>query len=238
MNTKIILAEEEPDVASQAQCCLSAEGYDVYRFNDGMHLLERVSELSLSCCREPWLAIISLRLPGGDGERVCRRLRAEYDWPIILVATRQDRFDALMTRRLGADDYLTKPYKAVELLGRVREQLNLYLHRLGLPVQPAPDMLRVRGLTLDRKARLCQVDERVVALTQTEFALLWELCLTPGKPVTAAELYRRIWREEYLDSAANTIMVHIRHLRVKLGDDANPEPYIRTVWREGYKVEP
>ena len=62
MNTKIILAEEELDVASQAQCCLNAEGYDVYRFNDGVHLLERVSELSLSCCREPWLAIISLPL--------------------------------------------------------------------------------------------------------------------------------------------------------------------------------
>lgn len=238
MNIRILLAEEDPHIAQEAQRCLSEAGYTVYGCRDGLQALERVDDLGWMGHRAPWLAVIDLSLPEVDGEEVCRRLRARYDCPVILVAAQGERLDALMARRLGADDCLTKPYKPIELLGRVREQLALYLRRLGLPAQPAPQTLCVRGLTLERAGRRCRVEDRPVALTHTEFSLLWEMCLTPGKPVSSVELYRRVWREEYLDSAANTIMVHIRHLRVKLGDDANPEPYIRTVWREGYKVEP
>lgn len=238
MDARILLIEDEAEVAAAARQWLSAAGYEVHSYSDGASALKQAEALVRMDSAVLCIALIDLHLPGSEGERICRQLRAMCDWPVILVAAQQDRLDERIARRMGADDWLSKPYKPLALLGRVREQLALYLRRAGLPALPEPAELSVRGLRLARAERQCSVDGRAVTLTHTEFALLWEMCLTPGKPISAPELYRRVWRDEYLEPAANTIMVHIRHLRVKLGDGANPEPYIRTVWREGYKVEP
>ncbi len=238
MDIDILLAEEDRAMADAAAQWLGEAGYAVHACCDGLDAAELVEMFAAGDRRRLKLAIVSLSLPGSNGEEICRYIRNRFACPIIMVMAQRDKLDMLLINKMGADDRMIKPYKRAELLGRVREQVVPYLRWLGLPCPAEQRALSVRGLELEREGRRCRVDGREVALTQTEFALLWQLCLTPGKSLPADELFRRVWQQECLDTAANTIMVHIRHLRIKLGDDANPEPYIRTTWREGYSVEP
>ena len=98
-------------------------------------------------------------------------------------------------------------------------------------------MIALRGLLLDADTHSCRLDERELSLTPLEFSILWELCAAKGRVVSAEELFSRVWGEKYFTSANNTVMVHIRHLREKMGESAEHPRYIRTVWGVGYRIE-
>ena len=142
----------------------------------------------------------------------------------------------MLFRSLGADDYMTKPFQPLELVARVKAQLRRYKRYNADPKQEEGVIVH-SGLVLDAKAHSCTLNGKPLSLTPTEFSILQILCQKKGSVVSAEELFRLIWKDEYYTKNNNTILSHIRHLRDKMGDSYEHPKYIKTVWGYGYKIE-
>lgn len=138
---------------------------------------------------------------------------------------------------LKKEPYVTKPFRPLELVARVKAQLRRYTRYNAGQSDRRENVLAVRGLTLNLDTHECTLDERPLQLTPIEFSILWLLCESSGKVIPAEEIFERVWGAKYLNNANNTVMVHIRHLREKLHDSPERPKYIRTVWGVGYKLE-
>ncbi|MCI9610099.1 MAG: response regulator transcription factor, partial [Oscillibacter sp.] len=169
-------------------------------------------------------------------------IRETHTWPIIMLTAKDAETDKITGLTLGADDYVTKPFRPLELAARVKSQLRRYkkynpAHAGDAgPAVPA-DTLIHSDLALNKKAHACTLEGRPLDLTPTEFSILRILLENRGTAVGAEELFHQIWKDEYYSKSNNTITVHIRHLREKLGDSTDKPKYIKTVWGVGYKIE-
>ena len=174
-------------------------------------------------------------LPGQDGFSLCARIRQAHNYPVMMLTARTEDTDKINGLAIGADDYLTKPFNPLELVARVKAQLRRYTrYNQGQP-QPL-EQLDIRGLRIDHEKHECFLYDQPVPLTPTEFDILWLLASNRGRVFSAEELFGKVWGEEYLESN-NTVMVHIRRLRAKLGENTRKPKFIKTVWGVGYKIE-
>ena len=153
------------------------------------------------------LAILDVMLPDMDGFLICQEIRKEHNYPVIMLTAKGEETDKITGLTLGADDYITKPFLPLELVARVKAQLRRYKRY---------------------NSGGCQEEETI---------LVQILCQQKGNVVSSEELFRQIWKEEYFSKNSNTITVHIRHLREKMGDSFEEPKYIKTVWGVGYKIE-
>jgi len=229
MSEKILVADDEREIADLVSLYLENEGFQVFRCYDGMEALKKVEEEALD------LAILDIMMPGVNGLEVCRRIRQKYHYPIIMLTAKGEEMDKITGLTFGADDYITKPFLPLELAARVKAQLRRY-KRYNAGMQQE-DVLELSGLTLNIKSHECLLNDRPLNLTPTEFAILRILCQRKGQVVSAEELFHLIWEDEYYTKNNNTITVHIRHLREKMGDSFENPKYIKTVWGCGYKIE-
>lgn len=200
------------------------------KYYDGREALEYIRE------EKPDLAILDIMLPGISGLELCRKIRENYTYPVIMLTAKGEETDKITGLTLGADDYITKPFLPLELVARVKAQLRRY-KRYNVAEEKEEDVLSVSGLVVNERTHECRLNEKELNLTPTEFSILSILCRRKGQVVSAEELFHLIWEEEYYTKNNNTITVHIRHLREKMGDSFENPKYIKTIWGCGYKIE-
>ena len=228
MNEDILVADDEKEIADLVVLYLENEGYQVVKSYDGIQAMEIVES------RQFDLALLDIMMPGASGLDICRKIRENHNYPIIMLTAKGEEVDKITGLTMGADDYITKPFLPLELVARVKAQLRRY-KRYNTGMQQE-DLLEVSGLTVNVKTHECFLNERPLSLTPTEFSILRILCQRKGQVVSAEELFHLIWEDEYY-TKNNTITVHIRHLREKMGDSFEHPKYIKTVWGCGYKIE-
>lgn len=187
------------------------------------------------CQRErPDLVLLDIGLPGMDGLDALRRIKAQFDTPVIFVTARRRELDEVLGLELGADDYVTKPFDVDVLLAHIKA----VLRRSERPTAPAPaSPLVVGDLVIDPAAHTVTVAGKAVELTPREFDLLHTFALQPRKVISTDELLARVWGAEFIGQP-QVVYVHIRWLREKLEDDPNHPQRILTVRGVGYKLEP
>ena len=223
--------DDEREIADLVEFYLKNEGYDVYKFYSGAEALKCAAERQLD------LAILDIMLPDMDGYEICRTIREKHTYPILMLTAKEEEIDKITGLALGADDYVTKPFRPLELVARVKAQLRRNTRYNDGQSDRRENVLAVRGLTLNLDTHECTLDEKSLQLTPIEFSILWMLCESPGKVIPAEEIFEKVWGDKYLNNSNNTVMVHIRHLREKLHDSSERPKYIRTVWGVGYKLE-
>ena len=182
--------------------------------------------------------MLDVMLPDMSGFSICQKIREKQNFPIIMLTAKDEEVDKITGLTLGADDYMTKPFRPLELIARVKAQLRRFTKYNNSPAQEEdPDSITISGLTINKRDHTCALNEQPLALTPTEFSILWSLCKNRGQVVSSDRLFYDVWGEKYYSSNNNTIMVHIRHLREKMNDSSEKPKYIKTVWGVGYKIE-
>lgn len=229
MEENILIVEDEKEIADLVALYLENEGFHVTKCYDGEAAMAYIGR------EKPDLAILDIMLPGVGGLEICRKIRESHTYPVIMLTARGEETDKITGLTLGADDYITKPFLPLELVARVKAQLRRY--KRYNTAEEREDVITVSGLVLNDRTHECRLNEKLLNLTPTEFSILRILCSRRGQVVSAEELFHLIWEDEYYTKNNNTITVHIRHLREKMGDSFENPKYIKTVWGCGYKIE-
>ena len=219
-----MLVEDDASLREVISTVLETSGYEVVAVADG---LEAVQSFNSPCCD---IVVLDLMLPTLDGFSVCREIRSKSDVPIIMITARQDVTDVVAGLELGADDYLTKPFEASELLARIRAVLRRAV------ATDAPATISAGELEIDVAGFRATRSGAEVALSAMEFRLLVELASNLGRVLTREHLIRRVWGYDYLGDSRLVDMA-VKRLREKIEPDpANPE-LIHTVRGAGYRFE-
>jgi len=231
MDAKILVVDDEPEIADLVEVYLKSEGCTVFKCGTGAQALTCVREQELD------LAILDVMLPDLSGFTLCGEIRKEHRFPVLMLTAKVDDMDKITGLTIGADDYITKPFNPLELMARVKAQLRRYTRyndaeRLG----DSRDIIDFNGLVINRGTHQCWLYERELGLTPIEFDILWMLCENRGQVISAERLFETVWGEKYLDRN-NTVMVHIRRLREKMAEPSRNPRFIKTVWGVGYKID-
>ena len=230
MNEKILVVDDEKEIADLIEVYLKNDGYTVYKYYNGTDALQCIGETALD------LAVLDIMLPDIDGFRICQKIREKYFYPIIMLTAKVEDGDKIMGLTLGADDYITKPFNPLVVVARVKTQLRRYTRYNVGKEAPQQNELDIRGLQISKDTHKCLLNGKEVALTPIEFEILWYLCGRRGTVVSSEELFEAVWGEKYLDNN-NTVMTHIARLREKMNEPARRPKYIKTIWGVGYTIE-
>ena len=225
---KILIIEDDQSVAELERDYLEINGFACTLCTDG------TQGLQTALAEEFALIIVDVMLPGLSGFEICRRLREEKDTPVIIISALADDIDKVRGLGLGADDYMTKPFSPSELVARVKSHIQRYHRLVGSREKPRPEVLKIRGLEMDREARRVWVNGREVSMTGKEYNLLLFLAEHPDTVYSKDRLFDAVWGvENYGD--VSTVTVHIKHIRDKIEIDPDHIQYIETVWGVGYR---
>lgn len=233
MQEKILVVDDEKEISDLLEVYFSNEGYRVLKCYSGKEALDAIQREGETLD----LAVLDIMLPDLSGFDLCCRIRERYTFPIIMLTARGEDVDKINGLSLGADDYVTKPFNPLELMARVKAQLRR-VQRYSNPLlaEDEKDQIDLGGLVINRSTHECLLYGKQIMLTPIEFKILWLLCENRGQVVSSEQIFEQVWQEKYLD-CNNTVMVHIRRLREKLGEPARKPRWIKTVWGVGYKVE-
>ena len=230
MPEKILVIDDEQDIANLLEVYLHNENYTVYKYycaKDAMSCIEN-GDIDL--------AILDVMLPDMNGFALCQLIREKYTYPIIMLTAKIEETDKITGLTLGADDYVTKPFRPLEVVARVKAQLRrCKKYSPSEKEEKAKTKLCYNNLRLNTQTHECLLDGEIVPLTPTEFSILHVLLEKAGSVVSIEDLFHAVWKDEYSKNSS-TITVHIRHLREKLKDTSDTPQYIKTIWGVGYKI--
>jgi DNA-binding response OmpR family regulator len=229
----VLVVEDNPDLAYGLRNSLEIAGYSVVVAEDGVSGVEGARAM------DPDLIVLDLMLPGMDGYRVLRTLRDEgRAVPVLILTARGEEADKVLGFRLGADDYVTKPFGVLELLARIEALIRRTRHWRGAaPAPAAPVIERFGDVEVDIGARTVRRQGERVELTPKEFDLLIALLRRQGRVTSRNELLRAVWGYS-ASVVSRTVDTHVAELRRKLEPDAAAPRHILTVWKVGYKFQP
>ncbi|MDO4166675.1 MAG: response regulator transcription factor [Eubacteriales bacterium] len=225
----ILVVDDDQEIADLVAIHLEEEGYEAFQAYSGKRGLEIFDAEQID------LVILDIMMPGMDGNEVCRQIREKSTVPIIMLSAKDAEMDKVTSLYQGADDYVTKPFRPMELVARVKSQLRRSQNFSGGQNQLS-GVVDMPNLWMEKKTHSVKAYGREVGLTPTEFDLLYLLASHPGQVFTTDEIFERVWKEKSFEMS-NTVMVHIRRLRGKIEQDPRNAQIIKTVWGVGYKCE-
>lgn len=226
---RILIVEDNRELAHSVAYNLELEGYDVVVVGDGAAALEAVEQAV------PDLILLDLTLPKMDGFRVLERLRADgHEMPVVILSARGEEGDKVRGFRVGADQYVTKPFGLMELLERTRQLLKR--HRPAAPGAPHAAPFKLGDVEIRPGERVIRRRGQEVSVSPKAFDVFMELYSAQGKVVSRLELMRRVWGHRGA-VMSRTVDVHIAELRRKLEDDPADPQYVVTVWKKGYRLQ-
>jgi len=231
MTEKILLVDDEKEIADLMELYLKNDGYTVYKFYRGLDAWNCIEETEID------LAILDVMLPDMDGFELCKKIRVAHVFPVIMLTAKIGDMDKITGLTMGADDYVTKPFNPLEVVARVKTQLRRYKQYDKAALVTESTCYDKNGLYIAPGSHKCSLNGEALSLTPMEFDILWFLCKNHGRVVSAEELFEAIWGEEYLERDNNTVMAHIARMREKMHETPRKPKYIKTVWGIGYVVE-
>ncbi len=231
-NVKILVVDDEHEIVDAICKLLQTEGYETFKAYDGLEALDVLNQ------EEIHLIIMDIMMPKQDGLSTMMQVRMDKNIPIILLTAKTEESDLVLGLSMGADDYISKPYKPAELLARVKSQTRRYLKlgNYGVPEKNPREIIVNGGLELNVKEKQLYVDGEPVKLTAKEYNILMMLMKNPGMVFSAETIYEKVWND-IAYGVENTVMVHIRRLREKIEINPSEPKYIKVVWGIGYKMD-
>lgn len=223
----ILVCDDDKEIVEALGIYLKNEGYTVHPAHNGAEALAVLERENVH------LVIMDLMMPVMDGLQATLHLRQSHNVPVIMLTARTEDTDTILGLSLGADDYIAKPFKPLELMARVRAQLRRYT-QLGAAPRGGPDPLRGPGHR--RRAQGGDRGGEPVRLTPVEYGILKLLCENAGRVFSIGQIYERVWNEPAFNPE-NTVAVHIRRIREKIEINPREPKYVKVVWGIGYKVE-
>lgn len=224
---KILVIEDDPDVVEVVSLCFEMRWPNATIVSSGTG----EAGIDLVEVESPDIVILDIGLPDIDGYQVCKEIRRFSDVPIVMLTVRSNEADIVKGLEMGADDYITKPFKHIELLARVQSVLR---RSQMMPQTGEQQVFQKDDLVVDFANREVRIGDELIRLTSTEYNLLYHLIKNAGKVLQHKTLLGKVWGREYVDET-NYLKVHIQHLRQKLGDDPNNPRLIITERGAGYK---
>ena len=227
---KILYADDDPEIREALRLLLSCEGFATVEACDGEEAL-RLMDDTVD------LVILDVMMPVMSGYQACAEIRRHSAVPILFLTAKSQESDLTMGFSVGGDDYLVKPFSYNELINRVKAMLRRY-YVYGAKPDDQSVVIRCCGnIEIDQNQCLVLQAGKDISLTDIEYRILLLLAKHPKKVFSVQNIYESIWNEPYFYSSNNLVMVHIRNIRRKLGDDPQNSRTIRTVWGKGYRIE-
>lgn len=228
----ILLIEDDADIREGVRILLTSEGYSVMEADCGKKGLKLLNETID-------LVILDIMMPGMSGIITCEEIRKVSNVPVLFLTAKAQESDKLLGLIVGGDDYLPKPFSYAELLGRVKALLrryHIYQGKYTPSNHSADEWIEHKGIRILTTSNAVQVDDRDIELSEIEYQILLLLIQYPNKIFTTQNIYESVWNEPFYYSSNNTIMVHIRKLRLKIEEDPQQPKRICTVWGKGYRI--
>ncbi len=235
MATKILIVEDEEEIAMLEKDYLEINGFETEVETDGEKAIERVLANNYD------LVILDLMLPGKNGYDICREIRNEIDIPILMVTARTESIDKVLGLGIGADDYIPKPFDPAELVARVKSHLSRYErltkgYRKGKEKDKAKqDIIRIQNIEILTRSWKVYKGGEEIKFPNREFELLKFLAMNPNIVFSKEELFEKIWGYDYVGDSV-TVTVHINRIREKIEEDSKNPKIIETVWGAGYRL--
>ena len=224
----ILICDDEVDIVEALKIYLSSSGYKTFEAYNGIEAIEIINKHDIH------LILLDIMMPEMDGFTTISKVRKVSNVPVIFLTAKSEDTDIILGLDLGADDYITKPFKPTEVQARVRSHLRRYM-QLGSG-NVSKKVFQVGGLELDDKSKEFKVDGEIVNLTPIEFDIMKLFMKRPGEVISPKEIYQNVWNEDPF-GADSTVAVHIRHLREKIEIDPAKPRNLKVVWAKGYKLE-
>lgn len=226
---RILIIEDETDIAELERDYLEMDGFEVVLVNDGAEGLQTALNDDFN------LILLDLMLPNMDGFEICKRIRDVKNTPILIISAKREEVDKVKGLGFGADDYITKPFSPSELVARVKAHLARY-ERLVNSGGEKNTVIEIRGIKIDKTARRVFVNGEEKPFTTKEYALLTFLAEHPNHVFSKEEIFRAIWDMDSIGDIA-TVTVHIKKIREKIEYDTSKPQYIETIWGVGYRFK-
>lgn len=224
----VLVVDDEDEIRDAVEIYLRNEDMKVFKAKDGIDALMVLEEEDIH------LILMDIMMPRMDGIKATFKIRENKNIPIIMLSAKSEDTDKILGLNMGADDYITKPFNPLELVARVKSQLRRYMN-FGNH-KASNSQIVVRGLMLDKEAKLVTIDGDEVRLTAMEYKILKLLMENAGRVFSIDEIYERVWKEPSYN-AENTVAVHIRRIREKIEINPKEPKYLKVVWGIGYKIE-
>ncbi len=227
---RLLIVEDDNEIGDILDKYLKGNGYDTDRAYNGIEAINKIEEEDFS------LVLLDIMLPFKSGDQVLQKVRETKQIPVIIISAKDMIQTKIDVMRMGADDYITKPFDLDEVLVRIEAVLRRTTGNLsGIAGSAKKDVIKHKNIEMDRDAARVLVKGQSVTLTSKEYAIL-ELFLTnPNKIFSKTNIYESVWDDTYVYDD-NTLMVHISNLRNKLKDLDTEEEYIETIWGMGYRL--